>query len=189
MRLRGWNRLGVALAMVAVACAGLRAPDAGWCRRCPSPGYPFAIEELRGTFVPQAAAPAEQEVSESQRQTLLGLVRQTAVEHGIDPRLVDAVIQMESAYRTDAVSSKGAVGLMQLMPATARRYGVADPFDPVQNVRGGTAHLRDLVDKFGVVLALAAYNAGEGAVRRHGGIPPYSETRQFIANVLGHLHD
>lgn len=121
---------------------------------------------------------AGQADADRQRRSLLELVRRTAVDHGVDPRLVDAVIRTESAYRAEAVSPKGAVGLMQLMPETARRYGATDPFDPVQNVRGGTAYLRELVAEFGVVLALAAYNAGEGAGRRHGGTSASAITSQ-----------
>ena len=96
-----------------------------------------------------------------------------------------AVILAESAGRQWATSPKGAMGLMQLLPATARRFGVADPFDPAQNVAGGTRYLRWLLDRFGgdVTLALAGYNAGEGAVERHGGVPPYRETRNYVRAV------
>lgn len=108
-----------------------------------------------------------------------------AGRHGVDPLLVKAVILAESGGRRWATSPKGAMGLMQLMPATARRFGVADPFDPAQNVAGGTRYLRWLLDRFGgdVTLALAGYNAGEGAVERHGGVPPYRETRNYVRAV------
>jgi soluble lytic murein transglycosylase-like protein len=105
---------------------------------------------------------------------------------GLDPRLVHAVIQAESGYDPRAVSHKGAVGLMQLMPATAQRYGVRDRHDPAANVRGGSRFLKDLLHEFDdLKLALAAYNAGPQAVRSHGNrIPPYPETRTFVERVL-----
>ena len=116
---------------------------------------------------------------------IAALVERMAPEYGLDPRLVLAVIQVESAYRTDAVSSKEAAGLMQLIPATAARFGVRDVFDPEDNLRGGMAYLRWLLAYFqgDLTLALAAYNAGEGAVERHRGVPPYPETRAYLRLV------
>jgi hypothetical protein len=113
-----------------------------------------------------------------------GIIDRAAVTHGVDPQLVRAVIRVESAYRSDAVSRKGAIGLMQLMPDTVRRYAVRDPFDPEANIGAGVQHLRGLLDRFGLTLALAAYNAGESAVERFGGIPPYQETRDYVRRVL-----
>lgn len=109
----------------------------------------------------------------------------SARRHGVDPLLVKAVILAESGGREKVRSPKGAMGLMQLMPATARRFGVTDPDDPAQNIAGGTRYLRWLLDRFGgdVARALAGYNAGEGAVDRHGGIPPYQETRNYVRRV------
>jgi len=112
------------------------------------------------------------------------LIDETASRVGVDPRLVRAVIQVESAYRASARSPKGAMGLMQLMPDTARRYAVADPYDPSSNVDAGIRHLKMLLDRFELSLALAAYNAGEAAVERCGGIPPYAETRNYVRQVL-----
>lgn len=106
---------------------------------------------------------------------------------GLEPQLLVAVIAAESGFRARAVSPKGAQGLMQLMPATARRFGVADPFDPEQNVRGGARYLTELLALFNddLRLALAAYNAGEHAVLRHGrSIPPYPETQRYVARVM-----
>ena len=112
------------------------------------------------------------------------LVEDAAARHRVDPLLVHAVIAIESGHRPDAVSPAGALGLMQLMPRTARMLGVSDPFDPRANVEGGVAYLRRLADEFGTVLALAAYNAGPGAVREHGGVPPFAETRGYVRSVL-----
>ncbi len=116
-----------------------------------------------------------------------GLVESAATAHRLDPALVAAVIRVESAWRPRAVSPKGARGLMQLMPATARRLGVTRSFDPAQNVRGGARYLSLLAERFGEHEAekvLAAYNAGEGAVETYDGIPPYRETREYVRKVM-----
>ncbi len=113
------------------------------------------------------------------------LIARVSQEEGIDEALVRAVVQAESGGNPNAVSPKGAMGLMQLMPQTARAMGVQNPFDPEQNLRGGVRLLRGLLDEFGDVrLALAAYNAGGPAVRQYGGIPPYAETQKFVQRVL-----
>lgn len=115
------------------------------------------------------------------------LVKQVAREHRIDQALLQAVIAAESGYDPYAISRKGAVGLMQLMPGTARRYGVKDLYDPAQNIRGGARYLHDLMRKFNndLSLSLAAYNAGEEAIVRHGNrIPPYRETRLYVPRVM-----
>lgn len=110
-----------------------------------------------------------------------------AANQSLDPKLVQALIQVESGYNYKARSHKGAMGLMQLMPGTARQMRVEDPYDPDENVRGGTQYLRHLVDRFPgrLDLAVAAYNAGPGAVERYNGIPPYRETRDYVRRVLG----
>jgi soluble lytic murein transglycosylase-like protein len=109
-----------------------------------------------------------------------------ARRHGVDEALVHAVIQVESRYDPFAVSPRGAMGLMQLMPRTAERFEVSNAFDPVQNVDGGVRYLKELLARYSgqVRLALAAYNAGEEAVERHGGIPPYRETVDYVKRVL-----
>lgn len=112
------------------------------------------------------------------------IITAASVRHGVDPALVYALIEVESTYRPDARSPKGAMGLMQLMPATAEQYAVADPFDPTANVEAGTRHLRSLLDRYDVDSALAAYNAGEGPVRKFGGVPPYPETRRYVSKIL-----
>jgi len=116
-------------------------------------------------------------------------IDQVARDNGVDPSLVKAVALVESGFNPKAVSSKGARGLMQLLPETARRYGVSDLHDPYQNLRAGAAHLRDLLDEFdgNVTLALAAYNAGSGAVRRYGGVPAYAETQDYVKKIQGRL--
>ncbi|WP_232522266.1 transglycosylase SLT domain-containing protein [Marinimicrobium alkaliphilum] len=117
------------------------------------------------------------------------IIDQAASRHGVDPALVRAVIHAESAFRPTALSPKGAQGLMQLMPATAQELGVGDAFLPEQNIDGGVRYLARLLTQHrgDVRLATAAYNAGPGAVRRHGGVPPFAETRTYIERV-GILH-
>jgi soluble lytic murein transglycosylase-like protein len=112
--------------------------------------------------------------------------------HRVDPTLIAAVIKAESNFDPSAISRKGARGLMQLMPATARRLGVSRAFDPRENIRGGTAYLAELADRYGetaVELILAAYNAGERAVEEFGGIPPYRETRAYVKRVTALWND
>ena len=115
---------------------------------------------------------------------LRALAAATASRHGVDARLVDAVIRVESAYRVRAVSPRGAQGLMQLMPATAQHYGAVDPTDPAANLDAGIRHLKRLLDRYDLPVALAAYNAGETAVDRFNGIPPFRETRSYVARIL-----
>jgi soluble lytic murein transglycosylase-like protein len=117
-------------------------------------------------------------------------IDEAAARHHVDPNLVRALVQVESNFNPSAVSSKGAMGLMQLMPDTARKYDVSNPFDAAQNVEAGVRHLKGLLENFkgNVSLSLAAYNAGQGAVERNGGIPPYTETRNYvkrITNIMG----
>jgi soluble lytic murein transglycosylase-like protein len=116
-------------------------------------------------------------------------IERVARENGLAPELIKAVALVESGFDPHAVSPKGAQGLMQLMPETARQYGVRDAFDPLQNLRAGTIHLRKLLEQFDgdLVLALAAYNAGAGAVKRHGGVPDYRETRDYVRRVRDSL--
>jgi len=117
------------------------------------------------------------------------LIRRIAPLWGVDPDLVEALVRVESNYDPFAVSPKGAMGLMQLMPRTAERFQVSNAFDPLQNIEGGTRYLSELLTRYGEVrLALAAYNAGEEAVDRYQGVPPYHETRRYVGRILERLH-
>lgn len=142
--------------------------------KCMEP--PVAEIDLDDDF--QAASPSQEKVFE--------LVRKLAPEYGVSPRLVMAVIRAESNFEAAAVSPKNAQGLMQLIPETSVRFNVKKPFDPEQNIRGGMSYLRWLLAYFqgDVALVAAAYNAGEGAVNRFRGIPPYAETRGYVKRIL-----
>ncbi len=131
------------------------------------------------SVVPASVGPGEANVAD--------IVYQVAQEFDVSPHLLHAVIAVESGYNARAVSHKGAQGLMQLMPATAQRFGVTDPFDPQDNVRGGARYLKALLAQFNgdLQLALAAYNAGESAVVRYGNrVPPFAETLKYVPRVL-----
>ena len=129
----------------------------------------------------QASAPS---ALDSNALDLKTLIAEAAKQYEISPELVDSVIQVESNYNTWAVSPKGAQGLMQLMPDTARRFGVRNSFDAKENIQGGVRYLKFLQDTFkDDSLAIAAYNAGEGAVQKYGHVPPYAETIHYVANV------
>jgi soluble lytic murein transglycosylase-like protein len=151
---------------------------------------PAQQTELRVIVAPRDASHLKAAAPPSKAPEWVGNLSEAARRHGVAPELVQAVIQVESGYRADARSSKGAMGLMQLMPATAARFGVptADSLlDPAVNIEAGTRYLRWLSDRFGarLELVLAAYNAGEGAVVRHGHqVPPYPETRTYVDKVL-----
>lgn len=115
------------------------------------------------------------------------LIEKYASKNGLDSDFVKALIKQESGFKSDAKSHCGAMGLMQLMPATAMSLGVHNAFDPEQNIAGGTKYLKGLLDRFdgNKELALAAYNAGPGAVKKYGGVPPYSETQNYVKKVIG----
>ena len=133
------------------------------------------------------ATPADPEDAVLASRPFAELIAAAAATHGVDVRLVHAVIEAESNYRPRARSSKGAKGLMQLMPATARQYAVKDPYDPKANIEAGVRHLKDLLTRFDVTLALAAYNAGEATIRRYRGVPPFADTRGYVARILARL--
>ncbi len=135
---------------------------------------------------PRPKNPAATKLLAKRRSKFSPLIEEVAKKNRLDPKLLHAVIRAESAYDPKALSPKGAIGLMQLMPATAKRYGIDDPHDPIDNVEAGARYLRDLLKLFGdVKLAVAAYNAGEKAVQKYGNrIPPYKETRQYVSKVM-----
>ena len=130
------------------------------------------------------AAPAPAPLQAAVAGPFSEIIDRVAAEQDVPVKLVRAVIQVESAYNVRARSPKGAMGLMQLMPATARQYAVADPYDPASNIEAGIKHLKSLLEHLPVALALAAYNAGEAAVQRFNGIPPYPETRNYVSRIL-----
>lgn len=159
------------------------------------PSYvPDCMVEREARAVPPPPRPQAQarpsvlhpEIASRAPPDILNLVKLVAPEYRVDPRLALAVIQTESNYDIVALSPKNAKGLMQLIPETAARFGVRNPYDPAQNIRGGMSYLRWLLAYFqgDVMLAAAAYNAGEGAVDRYRGIPPYAETRAYVAKVI-----
>jgi hypothetical protein len=133
---------------------------------------------------PEMAGPARPAAGLIENASYDPLIESASTLHGVPARLVKAMIQVESAYQPRARSQKGAMGLMQLMPQTARQYRAINPYDPRANIEAGTRYLRTLLDQFELPLALAAYNAGEAAVRRFGGIPPFPETQTYVAKVL-----
>tara|TARA_B100000686_G_scaffold330418_1_gene392653 strand:- start:5175 stop:5891 length:717 start_codon:yes stop_codon:yes gene_type:complete len=145
---------------------------------------PNFIIRIEPDDVKHSQARPVSESASQQDKPYAELIERASALHGVDPSLVYALIEVESGYRPDAESPRGAMGLMQLMPETAIRYAVQDPFDPAANIDAGTRHLRILLDEFGTRGALAAYNAGEGPVRAFDGVPPYSETRKYVTRVL-----
>jgi len=160
---------------------------------CGRPGLPswaaeaaVADPEGAGTGLLVVRRPEPRRFAPLPRNWLELLVHHEAQRHGVDERLVRAVLKLESGGDPRAVSPKGALGLMQLMPETAALMGVQDPFDPEDNVAGGVKYLKLCLRRFGedVILALAAYNAGPGAVAKYGGVPPYRETEEYVGRVL-----
>lgn len=183
------------LILVVTTPSGARAGDPG------SSEYRIGVEHaatsrliMLGTTVPDPGAPMEKPAPRSRfaNQRFSGLIEEAARSTDLDPALVHAVIAVESGYNPAARSVKGAIGLMQVLPATAARYGVPDPsLSPAENLRAGTRYLSYLMALFNnqIELALAAYNAGEYAVLRHGHrIPPYRETQKYVPAVLARYH-
>lgn len=141
-----------------------------------------ALQEAKGVAADKSAGKENHGVAAD----ISAMIQESAARHGVDAALVDAIAKNESAYQPDAVSQAGAVGVMQLMPATADGLGVKNIYDPYDNIDGGTRYLKELLDTFDgdITKTVAAYNAGPQAVKAYGGVPPYAETQSYVKNVL-----
>jgi len=146
----------------------------------------YLPKDLQSAISPSMAT---SHVSATGKNDFSDFIRRAAETYGLPEKLISSVIKQESNFNSIAVSGAGAMGLMQLMPGTARLLGVKDGFDPEQNIMGGAKYLRQMLDQFGdVEMALAAYNAGPGNVRKYGGIPPFKETEQYVSKVLNYYN-
>jgi soluble lytic murein transglycosylase-like protein len=183
--------IGFAVAVVLVSAASVDAEV--WVRRDAAGIFHFSNRPSPGSEVyrparPLATSPLRDPAFAAavDRGAYDAAIDDAATRYGVEPELVKAVVRAESGFNRHAISPKGARGLMQLMPQTARRHGVMNPFDATENIAGGVKHLRMLLDRYGKNLpwALAAYNAGEEPVERYHGIPPYDETRTYVSRVL-----
>jgi len=149
--------------------------------------YPAPVAELpvdATAVVPAAAAPAGVPDVVLASRPFAEIISAVAASYQVDARLIHAVIEQESNYQARARSKKGARGLMQLMPATARQYGVRNSYDPKANIEAGVRHLADLLSRLELPTALAAYTAGEATIRRYGGLPPFPETQNYVRRIL-----
>lgn len=203
--------LGVCLSLSGVARADIyvcESPDGevaiqqqripGWrcrveARESPGPRRPIpaTTATLPRTGTPYVPAPMPVPETGDRFSRYDAIIEEAARLYQLPPDFIRAVVKVESNFQPDVVSRVGAIGLMQLMPSTARNMGVVNPFDPRQNIFGGTRYLRLLANLFNgdLVLTVAAYNAGEGAVQRYRGVPPYEETQRYVQRVLHHYYN
>ena len=166
--------------VIALRSGGEVVLDRSLVTRIEADEVPYPEPEAAVAPVPPGSIPA----ADAEPAQYTELIDKLAAAQGVDAKLVKALIQVESAYKPRATSRKGAMGLMQLMPDTARQYAVSDPYDVRANIEAGIKHLKSLLDRFPKPLALAAYNAGEAAVLRFGGVPPYAETINYVSRIL-----
>lgn len=153
-----------------------------------APGASYALASASPTISSTASTIMAPGSAGSATGSYDALIAQAAARNGVDPAVLHGLIQQESGFDPHATSSAGALGLTQLMPGTAASLGVSDPLDPAQSIEGGARYLSEMLRDFGgdTEKALAAYNAGPGAVQRYGGVPPYAETQQYVSKVLGY---
>ena len=166
------------------SAGGARAPQAAAAMSA----SPMAFASMLQAASAGAAATPAAAAGESQSSQYDGLIEQAALRNGIDPAILHGLIQQESGFDPSSTSSAGAAGLTQLMPGTASSLGVANPLDPAESIEGGARYLKQMMSDFGgnTTDALAAYNAGPGAVTQYGGVPPYAETQSYVSKVLGY---
>jgi soluble lytic murein transglycosylase-like protein len=178
---------GFAAALAQASATTSAAQAAAGAQSASGVGVPGAVVPQQ-SFASYAATPAGSGAGSQQGAQYAPLIEAAAARNGVDPAVLHGLIQQESDFDPSSTSSAGAEGLTQLMPSTASSLGVSDPLDPAQSIEGGARYLGEMLRRFGgnVEAALAAYNAGPGAVQQYGGVPPYAETQQYVSKVLGY---